>query len=519
MVIVVVLGTRLTFFNDDWYFLLQRPGFASQPGVDEFLAPHNGHLELLPATFYEVLSAAFGLDAQLPFRLLLGLGIAAVGVGVYALVTLRVGTIPALCAAAIVLLLGPAWEALLLFNSISIIGSLAFGLGALWALQEDSPRRNGAACALLVGSLCMSNGGIPFIAAAAVAILLRRRPTQAWIPAIPAVVFGAWYAAYGHTAKSYVSAENLANLPKYVLDSAAMGLTSIAGLNRGVYVGHYARGYVLLALLASLMAVRVVRRGRPPAFTLVVASAAFGFWALTGISYASGREPLASRYQLIDAALILVIVAAFFAPLRPARATVAAIVVASTIAVALNLETLFDDGYSFMHTQSEFAKVDLGALEIAGSRAAPNTWLIEAVARNPFLSGVTAERYFAVTGTKDPPPVASPEAIAAAPPEQRQAADSVLANAYGIARGPLPAPADCRAVQGTTVSLARGDAFVTNPGTQPVVISVGRFAPPERTSKIAFVAPDSTTRIRFPRDSVALPWRLSASGNASICVA
>jgi len=263
----------------------------------------------------------------------------------------------------------------------------------------------------------------------------------------------------------------------------------------------------------------VVRRGRPPAFTLVVASAAFGFWALTGISYASGREPLASRYQLIDAALILVIVAAFFAPLRPARATVAAIVVASTIAVALNLETLFDDGYSFMHTQSEFAKVDLGALEIAGSRAAPNTWLIEAVARNPFLSGVTAERYFAVTGTKDPPPVASPEEIAAAPPEQRQAADSVLANAYGIARGPLRAPADCRAVQGTTVSLARGDAFVTNPGTQPVVISVGRFAPPERTSKIAFVAPDSTTRIRFPRDSVALPWRLSASGNASICVA
>src|SRR5437763_15383086 len=30
--LVVVLRTRLTFFNDDWYFLLQRPGLESHGG-------------------------------------------------------------------------------------------------------------------------------------------------------------------------------------------------------------------------------------------------------------------------------------------------------------------------------------------------------------------------------------------------------------------------------------------------------------------------------------------------------
>jgi hypothetical protein len=94
-----------------------------------------------------------------------------------------------------------------------------------------------------------------------------------------------------------------------------------------------------------------------------------------------------------------------------------------------------------------------------------------------------------------------------------------LANAYRIVGGPLRAPADCRPVQGTTVSLARGDVFVTNRGTQPVALSVRRFAPPGRSSTVAFVAADSTTRIRVPRDSVALPWHLGASGNPSICLA
>src|SRR3712207_4835742 len=46
---VVLLGTRLTFFNDDWYFLLQRPGLSAEA----VLAPHNGHLSALAVLIYK----------------------------------------------------------------------------------------------------------------------------------------------------------------------------------------------------------------------------------------------------------------------------------------------------------------------------------------------------------------------------------------------------------------------------------------------------------------------------------
>lgn len=510
--LVVVLGTRLTFFNDDWYFLLQRPGLASKPGLDEFLAPHNGHLELFPAIAYKLLVAVFGLGAQLPFRLALGLTVAAIGVAVYGLVVTRSGVVLALCAAAIVVLLGPAWEDLLLFNAVSIVGSLAFGLAALWALEEDTPRRNVLACALLVGGVCMSNAGIPFVVAATVALLLRRRVSEAWVPGIPAALFVVWFAAYGHTAPSRISGANFVHLPKYVLDSAAMGLTSIFGLNRGVAFAHFTRGYVLLALLTALMVARVVKRGRPPAFALVVATAALVFWGLTGSSYMPGRETFASRYQLIDAALILVFAAAFFAPLRPSRAVTAAICTVTAIAVASNLDTLLNYGYPFMRTQSAFVKADLGALEIAGPRAAPGTWLTETVAHNPFLSGVTAAKYFSATAKHGDLPVASPTQIAAAPADQRRAADSVLASAYRVARGEVPSRpvGRCRNTQAAAeTTLPNGDAFITNRGTRTLVLSVRRFAPAGRVNDVAFVGPRTTVRAHIPNDAVTVPWHVA----------
>jgi hypothetical protein len=511
VLLVVVLGTRLTFFSDDWYFLLQRPGLASKPGLDEFLAPHNGHLELCPAIAYKLFVVVFGLGLQLPFRLALGLAVAAVGIAVYGVVVTRSGVVLALCAAAIVVLLGPAWEALLLFNAVSIVGSSAFGLAALWALAEDAPGRNAVACALLVGAVCMSNAGLPFVVAATVALLLRRRISQVWVAGIPAAVFAVWFAAYGHTAPSPISGTKLAHLPKYVLDSAAMGLTSIFGVNHGVGAGHYTRGYVLLALLTALMVVRVVKRGRPQAFALVVATAALVFWGLTGSSSLAGRDPFASRYQLLDAALILVFAAAFFAPLRPSRAVTAAICILTLFAVASNLYTLLNYGYPFMRAQSAFAKADLGALEIAARRAAPDTWLTATVARNPYLSGVTAARYFSVTSRHGDVPVASPAQIAAAPADQRRAADSVLASAYRVARGEVQSRGSgrCRTTRTPAeITLANGDALITNRGARTLVLSVRRFAPVGQVNDVAFVGSGTTVRTHIPKDAVTVSWHV-----------
>jgi hypothetical protein len=53
-------------FNDDWWFLFQRPGIESHGGFDTLLAPHNGNMAVLLAVLYRVLTAAFGLGSQVP---------------------------------------------------------------------------------------------------------------------------------------------------------------------------------------------------------------------------------------------------------------------------------------------------------------------------------------------------------------------------------------------------------------------------------------------------------------------
>ena len=62
--LIVVLGTKLTFYNDDWYFLLQRPGLESHRGLNVLLAPHNGNPVVLLALSFKVLVAVFGIGEQ-----------------------------------------------------------------------------------------------------------------------------------------------------------------------------------------------------------------------------------------------------------------------------------------------------------------------------------------------------------------------------------------------------------------------------------------------------------------------
>ena len=122
---------------------------------------------------------------------MLSAAVGALGIVVYALVSARAGRVAGLVAATLLLFLGPAWEDLLWSFQMGFVGSLAAGLGALLALERDTPRRNAAACALLVLSLLLSDVGLALVVSAAVAIALRRRPRQAWIPLVPVALFAA----------------------------------------------------------------------------------------------------------------------------------------------------------------------------------------------------------------------------------------------------------------------------------------------------------------------------------------
>ena len=134
MLVLVILGTRLTFFNDDWFFLLQRPGLEG----DSIFSPHNGQLVALVDLSFKGLVALFGF-AQLPFRLVLSAAVAALGIVVYLIVSKRAGRFLGLVAASIVVFLGPAWEDLLIYASIGPIAALVTGLGRGCSCSKRTP--------------------------------------------------------------------------------------------------------------------------------------------------------------------------------------------------------------------------------------------------------------------------------------------------------------------------------------------------------------------------------------------
>jgi hypothetical protein len=515
--LVVVLQSRLTFFNDDWYFLLQRPGLESHGGLDTVLAPHNGNIVVLLAVMYRALVAVFGLGSHLPFGLVSGLTVAALGLLVFVLVDERLGPVVGLAAAAVIVFMGPAWEALLFFASISHLGALTLGVGALLVLESDTRARNATACVLLVAAILLFTLAIPFIVGSAIVILLRRRPAQLWIPAVPTVLFGLWWALFGRKQSSGVSAGHIEHLPGYLFDAVSSGLASATGLVHASLPAAVSSGHALTVVAGLWLLWWLLRGGRPTPSSLVFAGAALTFWLLTGASAIPGRAATAARYQLTSATLLILLAAELLRGVRIGRVGLALLSALTVLVVASNL-VVMRHGYDFMRIESQIAEVDLGALRLAGTAAPPGLWLTAAVAHDPYLSGVTAGRYFAETKAHGSPPFYSAEQIASSAPSQRQAADGVLVTAYGVA-----APA-ARAGQtgnrcvrlaagvvqaGSPVTLSLGGALLKNLSDVPLVIGVSHFAPSRQPTYIGYLAPRAVTRVVIPADAANIHWRLS----------
>ena len=522
---LVVLGAQLGFFNDEWYILYQRPGLNAHSVLD----PHNEHLIALPVLIYKALIATVGVDHQLPYRMLLAATVVALAVCIFLFVRERAGQLLALVAAAIVLFLGPAWEDLLWSFQIGFVGSLATGVAVLLALQEDSPRRNAVACALLVVSILFSDLGIPFVAAAVVAVLLRRRPSELWVPGVATLVFAIWWIGYGHTAQSQFGLDNVSRAPFYVLDSVGAGLASLTGLlphSEGT-IDPYSWGRPLLALAVVGVFVWLYRGGRPSRYLLVVGAAALTFWALAAFNFVDGRQPHASRYQLVDVTFLILLAAELFRPVHLRPGVLAAVAGLSVIAIGANIGTLIS-GYNFFRDDAVLVRADLGALQITNGRAPPQFELVQDVAHTPYLGGVTSGRYFEETAAHGSPPFDSPAELANASSEAQQAADNVLAAGYAVALTPLPqeqaaagGPGCRRLAAGfdggpTDMVLPPGGATVTNLGQTKATIGVRRFAPAGMPINLGELVGGFAARIDVPGDSVPTPWRLETSGGAPL---
>src|SRR3954452_10586573 len=85
--LVLKAGRGLTFYYDEWSFLLRRPGHS----VDVFLSPHNEHLVAVPIAMYKIMLKVFGLGSYRPYQWMLMVGVILLGAVVYLYGRPRIG--------------------------------------------------------------------------------------------------------------------------------------------------------------------------------------------------------------------------------------------------------------------------------------------------------------------------------------------------------------------------------------------------------------------------------------------
>jgi hypothetical protein len=524
-VIVLRQGAGLTFYNDEWDWVMNRRDWS--PAT--FLEPHNEHLSLVPVFIFKLLFATAGLDAYWVYRAtLLLLHLLCAGL-LFALVRRRSGATLALISALVLLFLGQAWQDILWPFQLGYLVSIAAGLGMMLALDRGSLRTDAFACALLAVSLASASIGIPFGVVALVELVTRRvRPRRLWVVAGPIALYGLWFLVYGDlTAAPGTEAglgpllrETVPAAPAYVANAAAGAIGAVIGL--GVEWG---RPLAVLGLLAVAIRLGGARPVSPRLAALL--SGALVYWGLTALFRAQLNAPTDSPYLYFGAVLVLLIGCELVGRATLTRTTYVFLGVLLLGSAIANYAALREGARALKDTSSYVAS-ELGALEVAGPATDPS--YEPDLSRAPDL---VAGKYFASIGQYGSP-ADSPEEIRRRGEPQREAADGVLMQALGVALRPvnsIPArgarPQIDAAVSGRVtirpgcvifrptgpgafieVTVSAPGASVTSEGDAAVEVRLRQFAVMFPPTGLGAVTPRSTAVIRLPALRGTLPWHL-----------
>jgi hypothetical protein len=536
VVLLLVLESGWTFFQDEWNMVIHRTGF----NAPAFFDPNDVHPVPIVVGVYKLCLAVFGMSSVGPERVISVLLYALTAILLFVYVRRRLGGWLALFGAVILLFLGPGANVLLWPFEMSLVGSLCAGIGALLALERDDRRGDVLACFLVVVAMGCSSLGVSFALAAGVDVLLkwrRRGLWRLWIPAIPLALYLLWYATYGHKSPSALSLDNVIGAPLYVAEGISSSLTSMVGLSGGSW------GPTLLIAVLGLVIVWLVR-GKPQITgqILVVGVVALSFWVLSAFNFIPGREATASRYQYLGVALLLLVAAEVFRGFRPGRRTVGVLAIATAVILVSNLVPLKNE-VKVLEQQSELARGETEALEIARGDVEPTFVLAPQIAGTASLVPVDARSYFDAVDAHGSP-AASEEDLAALEPGVRKFVDIILVNALPLSfeeveggaeagsGGPVPVTEPEAAgvtATGSCVKIAPGAAAaglpITLQGSTSIEVEAGeaaqfglwRFASePALNNQIEG---GTTSVLSIPHDHSDRPWQslLTVPQGATVC--
>jgi hypothetical protein len=519
-------GRAFIFQNDEWDWMLHRRGHSP----DVFLKPHNEHLTALPIAVYKVLLALFGARSTFPYRLVDAILATLSATLLFILLARRIGGWAALAPAAVLLVLGPGWNDILWGFQMGYLFSVASGLGALLALESRTRQGDVGAAVLLIIGLTGGSVGIMTLVGAFVLIALGWRETgwrRLWVVGLPAALYALWYLKYG-VSSVHLSYVHL--IPLYAFNGLSAVAGSLTGLTVPDGIPYFASldpGRSIATALLIGFALRFLLGGPLSRRFWAATAVATAFWIAAALSYNSGRDANASRYIYAIAPFVILAIAECAHGWRPARGRgVALLYVLAAAAIVSNLSFLRQGALLFDVT-SEFARGELGALQVARGVVAPDFHPespdISAIIAAHNMVPLDAGSYFAAADKFGSPADTVSQLLRRGEPI-REAADLVLIKAERINVAPATATtgASCRreapSRAGIAVSSGPGTLIFASSGARPSQIAVRRFAGAYHFAVFSPLPASRDLAITFPTDRSAMPWHLEFFTSAATLV-
>lgn len=452
-----------TYFSDEWGRWITYPDRS----FEYSLHGASGHLIVVQIWVYRAVVEVFGAGSYLSFRLIAAALLAGCAWLFYLWAREEADPLLAAAGATILLFLGAAWEVVATPYGIVILLPVACGLAALNCVRRTGRRWRTAACALLVVGIGAGSFALPFLAGAAVAIALegrRRFARDAWVVAIPLLLYAAWF-VWTRTGGKEVSVADpldtgsVTDMPRFAAELIAAGLGAATGLFRdstAFLQFETEAGFVLLGLLLIAVIARL-RAGTAHASRALVPLAMLLCYAvLIGLVANELRPPTSVRY-LYPAALFSLLLLATLAPRRPLRRVEKGLL-AALVAVSLGANIMSyhqaAEEIRGIGSQNRVALAALRQFEPPAGYPGDDLSVDGAIGSGPMgvdnnMRFSASEYMQAVDRFGDP--AASPDELRGASPGERTAADRLLARAMELALVPAEATAAgrCRRLRGS----------------------------------------------------------------------
>lgn len=531
---LLIAGRDLAISGDGVFYyarLVNDNGVVGQSsGLEYFLAPHNGHLQVMGKLIYRGLFLTVGAD-YLYFRIM---EIAAVFLSVlifFLLMRRRVRPLAALIPSVLLLFFGYAEQSFLWAFSIHTIGALLFGLAALLALERGDRRGDLLACGLLVLSIATVEVGLAFAVAVAITVMLREdRWRRAWIFAVPVGLFAIWWLWARQYGQSEVELLNLRLIPLDFTSALAALAGSIFGINpAGPGVDPNVTtvtewGAVLGAVGVFGLGYRISRGNVPPLLWAALA-AILTYWLMITLA---DRPPDSTRYLFVGAVAVFLIAAAALRGRRLSGPMLIGAAVVVALAIPQNIAKFYDARASSVldaeNTRTQYAMLELARDELTTDYFPAEDPRVSEAGGHIFVP-LSADTYLA-QAEEFGSLAYSLEEIRELDLDRRQVADATLVGALQLRprpTAPPPDPSACpRSLDGTQESsvffeLPEGGVQLGSLAERPVRVSVGRFARGGPGIPLGRLAPGEWAGVEIPSDPAPDPWWAVVDGPVYVC--